>query len=82
MLIKARLEVLAKLKRRISKINRYEVPEIVSLKINDGLLSYLKWMDNETQVTRRGNLRYPRKNRGILNSSTKLSASSKTGKMQ
>jgi len=52
LLIKTRSEVFAKLKARISKLNRYEVPEIVSLKIDDGLPSYLKWMDIETQVTR------------------------------
>ena len=80
LLIKTRSEVFAKLKTRISKLNRYDVPEIVSLKINDGLPSYLKWMDSETQVARYGDMRYPRKNRGMLNSSTNLSAGSEQEK--
>jgi len=80
LLIKTRSEVFSKLEARISKLNHYEVPEIVSLKINDGLLPYLKWMDSETHVTRHSNMLHPRKNRGMLNSSTKLSAGSEQEK--
>jgi periplasmic divalent cation tolerance protein len=82
LLIKARLGVFAELKGRISKLNRYEVAEIVLLKVNDGLLSYVKWMGSEEQVIRRGNMWHSRKNRGMLNSSTKLCAASKTGKIR
>ena len=80
LLIKTRSEVFSKFEGRISKLNHYEVPEIVSLKINDGLLPYLKWMDSETHVTRHSNMLHPRKNRGMHNSSTKLSAGSEQEK--
>ena len=52
LIIKTRSELFAKLKALISTLNRAEVPEIVSLKINDGLTSYLKWLDSETRLTR------------------------------
>ena len=80
LMIKTRSEVFATLKERILELNQYEVPEIVSLKINNGLLPYLQWIDNETQVTRDGIMGHPRRNRGMLNSSTKSSAISKREK--
>jgi periplasmic divalent cation tolerance protein len=48
LIIKTRAELFANLRRRISALCSYEVPEIVSVKIDDGLLSYLKWIDKET----------------------------------
>ncbi|MGA3108927.1 MAG: divalent-cation tolerance protein CutA [Candidatus Bathyarchaeia archaeon] len=52
LIIKTRSELFARLKTRICTINQSQVPEIVSLKINDGLTSYLKWLDSETHLTR------------------------------
>jgi periplasmic divalent cation tolerance protein len=48
LIIKTRVELFAELKRRISGLSSYEVPEIVSVKIDDGLPAYLKWIDEET----------------------------------
>jgi len=47
-MIKTRSEVFGKLQAQISELSSYEVPEIVSVKIDDGLPSYLKWIDKET----------------------------------
>jgi len=48
LVIKTRAELFAELQRRISALSSYEVPEIVSVKIDAGLPSYLKWIDEET----------------------------------
>ena len=50
LVIKTRAELFPELQRRISALSSYEVPEIVSVKIDDGLPSYLKWIDEETFV--------------------------------
>jgi len=49
LIIKTRSELFTRVNSRIRKLNKAQVPEIVSLKINDGLTSYLKWLDNETR---------------------------------
>jgi len=49
LLIKTRAKLFTELQRRISRLSSYEVPEIVSVKIDDGLPSYLKWIDEETR---------------------------------
>ena len=48
LIIKTRAQLFGKLQRRISALNSYEVPEIVSVKIDDGSESYLKWINEET----------------------------------
>lgn len=50
LIIKTRRKLFIQLKRRISSLSSYEVPEIVSVKIDDGLSSYLKWIDEETHA--------------------------------
>lgn len=52
LIIKTRSAIFARLRARICALNPSEVPEIVSLKINDGLTSYLKWLDSETRLTK------------------------------
>ncbi len=47
MIIKTKSDFFAKLKRRILALHSYELPEIVSLKIDDGFKPYLAWLDNE-----------------------------------
>jgi len=48
LVIKTRRKLFVQLRQRISSLSSYEVPEIVSVKIDDGLSSYLKWIDKET----------------------------------
>jgi periplasmic divalent cation tolerance protein len=50
MIIKTRARLFPELRRRISVLSSYEVPEIVSVKIDDGLRSYLEWIDQETRT--------------------------------
>jgi periplasmic divalent cation tolerance protein len=50
LIIKTRADAFRRLQRRICEISSYEVPEIVSVKINDGLPSYLRWLDKETHA--------------------------------
>ena len=47
-LMKTRKELFDSLKKRIKALHPYEVPEIISLKIKDGLYEYLKWIDEAT----------------------------------
>src|SRR3989304_5463138 len=47
-LMKTRKELFDSLKKRIKELHPYEVPEIISLKIKDGLYEYLKWIDEVT----------------------------------
>lgn len=47
MIIKTRSNVFAKLKRRISELHSYAVPEVVSLRIDSGHEAYLAWLDGE-----------------------------------
>ena len=46
---KTRSEVFTRLKSRILALHSYELPEIVSLQINDGYKSYLDWIGEETR---------------------------------
>jgi periplasmic divalent cation tolerance protein len=48
MIMKTRARLFPELQRTISKVSSYEVPEIVSIKIDGGLPSYLEWIDEET----------------------------------
>jgi len=47
LIIKTHSKIFAKLRRRILALHSYEVPEIVSLKIDRGSQPYLAWMDKE-----------------------------------
>jgi periplasmic divalent cation tolerance protein len=47
LLIKSDSKVFSRLRRRILALHSYEVPEIVSLKIDRGSKPYLAWMDRE-----------------------------------
>jgi periplasmic divalent cation tolerance protein len=49
-LAKTRSEAFRKLKERILALHTYELPEIVSLKINEGNEEYLDWIDEEVRV--------------------------------
>jgi periplasmic divalent cation tolerance protein len=48
LIIKTRSELFEGVRELISELSSYEVPEIVSVKIDNGLSSYLKWIDQET----------------------------------
>jgi periplasmic divalent cation tolerance protein len=47
MVAKTRSELFARLKRRILALHTYQLPEIVSLRIDDGHRPYLEWIDKE-----------------------------------
>jgi len=47
MMIKTNLRNFPRVKKRILALNSYEVPEVVSLKINSGSQPYLAWLDRE-----------------------------------
>jgi len=47
MIIKTDSKIFSRLRRRILALHSYEVPEIVSLKIDRGSRPYLEWMDRE-----------------------------------
>jgi periplasmic divalent cation tolerance protein len=44
---KTRSELFARLKSRILALHTYQLPEIVSLRIDDGYRPYLDWIDKE-----------------------------------
>lgn len=45
LLIKTKTEMFEKIKKQITLLHPYEVPEIISLDIKDGLPSYLDWIN-------------------------------------
>ena len=47
LIIKTNSKIFSKLRQRILALHGYEVPEIVSLKIDRGSKPYLAWMDRE-----------------------------------
>ena len=47
LLIKSTRELFPRLKTELSRIHSYEVPEIVTLPVEDGAERYLAWMDAE-----------------------------------
>lgn len=49
MIIKSRKALFNKLKKEIAGLHPYDVPEIISLDITDGLESYLNWMRKNTK---------------------------------
>lgn len=48
MLIKTKSELFEKLKTRIIELHTYDLPEIISIEINDANKAYLNWIDKET----------------------------------
>lgn len=50
LIIKSRQELFEKIKEEIFSNHPYELPEIVSLPINDGLEPYLDWIKENTKV--------------------------------
>jgi periplasmic divalent cation tolerance protein len=49
MIIKSRQSLFNEIKREILSLHPYEVPEIISLPISDGLDSYLSWVHKNTK---------------------------------
>jgi len=47
MIIKTNSKIFPKVKQRILALHSYEVPEVVSLKIDSGSQPYLAWLDRE-----------------------------------
>ncbi len=45
LVIKSRQDIYEQLEKRIQELHPYEVPEILSLSLNQGLIDYLKWVD-------------------------------------
>lgn len=45
-LAKSRIDLFALAEVAIREVHNYDVPEILSLKINEGSAEYLKWMDS------------------------------------
>lgn len=48
LLIKTKSNIFEKVRDRIKDLHDYEVPEIISLEINEGSRDYLKWIDDNT----------------------------------
>ncbi len=48
MIIKTRTRLFGELKAAVKASHPYEVPEIISLPIDDGLADYLQWIDSCT----------------------------------
>lgn len=48
MLIKTKQSLFAKVKEKIILLHPYDVPEIISINIQDGAKDYLNWISNNT----------------------------------
>ena len=48
MIIKTKEELFDEIKREIVALHPYEIPEIISLAVKDGLESYLNWIKENT----------------------------------
>ena len=46
--IKTRAELFERLKQRVKQLHPYEVPELISLPIEEGLEEYLSWIEDTT----------------------------------
>jgi len=53
-LIKTRENLFNKVKAAIKKLHSYETPEIIAVSIIKGSREYLKWLDNETRIEKKG----------------------------
>ena len=45
MIIKTKAEAFERVRDAIQKLHSYDVPEIISLEIDDGSAAYLQWID-------------------------------------
>ena len=50
MIVKTRSEVFPRLKARILFLHPYQLPEVISLKIENGYKKYLDWINKEIRV--------------------------------
>ncbi|MEC9205727.1 MAG: divalent-cation tolerance protein CutA [Pseudomonadota bacterium] len=48
-MIKSQRKYYKRIESIIKKLHNYEVPEIISIKIDQGIIEYLQWIKNETQ---------------------------------
>ena len=55
LIMKTNSEVFSRLRRRILSLHSYELPELISLKIQGGSVPYLKWFDSELIGSRQRN---------------------------
>ncbi len=53
LIIKTNSNIFPKLKRRILTLHSYALPELVSVKIDDGSQPYLEWLDSELLLGRK-----------------------------
>jgi periplasmic divalent cation tolerance protein len=49
MIIKSRKDIFNELKKEIVSLHPYELPEIISIPVTDGLESYLNWINKNTK---------------------------------
>jgi periplasmic divalent cation tolerance protein len=47
--IKTRSELYGEVERAITEVHSYQVPEIIKVPVENGLLSYLNWIDEVTK---------------------------------
>jgi periplasmic divalent cation tolerance protein len=52
LLVKSRKSLFPAIRDRVKSVHSYDVPEIISLPISDGLPEYLDWLKNVTQLPR------------------------------
>jgi periplasmic divalent cation tolerance protein len=50
MIIKTSSRLMARVKRRILALHKYQLPEIVALKIDEGYKPYLQWIDRTVRM--------------------------------
>jgi periplasmic divalent cation tolerance protein len=51
LIAKTRSSLFKKLQERVKQIHPYEVPEIIGVKISDGLPEYLEWINDSTEMS-------------------------------
>ncbi|MCX5872422.1 MAG: divalent-cation tolerance protein CutA [Deltaproteobacteria bacterium] len=51
MMMKTRHSLFERLKNRVKELHPYDVPEIISVKISEGLSEYLRWINDSTEVS-------------------------------
>lgn len=49
LLIKTRTRLFRKVQEKIRNLHSYEVPEIISCQVEEGLPEYLRWLNQETE---------------------------------
>ncbi|MDA8406086.1 MAG: divalent-cation tolerance protein CutA [Deltaproteobacteria bacterium] len=51
LIAKTRSSLFKRLEERVKEIHPYEVPEIICVKISDGLHEYLEWINDSTEMS-------------------------------